>query len=915
MAENTSYNKKFDYRLGSSGATPLTDVSHSSDTGSLDRTGVPRLGLRPLPPTTPPPAYPSGSRTQRDTGSAAQRQTGEGGNFIATARIANAVIIDSGSSSTTASSTTASSTTASSTTVTADAEPVRGSSSGKQSSSSVADKAESLQLKLPMKSPLRMPPLPLAFSTRTAEQATSPDIAPPPPSDAPPKPAIKPENTPTPRLPSSSKPTYVEELASPRSAEAGHTIRQIASDIVAAELENGLDLKQIGRLSPKLGGVSVYSRLATHVNRQLAKSEFVGHVDKCKQAVMGKFGKNPDKLTVVEGSATDAGGAHTGVDLDRIAKYLAPVFDFVCGPDQHVADSSLPGSVMSLFKAVDRELLATLLARREQQLIAQKLWSASLPPEGLADKLKELGWTESQFKKLVNEGVFTAEKIHAFRVNMFSGLLFTRCISPFILYNLDELQQESSKRTANPPKPLVKLSEGANKLFKKNHAAFVEDFVRDSNSVLPEGVALALATISSGEDRFSKVKKSKKSPSGSGKTYARSPGRHSAPVMPQGGDFRKLMEEESRAVEAEAAAPRRAPVDYKALRDATIDKFKSRHAADFGDDDFSIAFALALRQWKRANREIEIDAVFPAMKGLHQQVKTDLAGREALERDGPPVQSPARAPNKGSSQRVSASTSPSISTSSAPQPSEDRVTLNEERSRLLKVFEGKPERRAIFERYPSLKESIRQRAIKWAIDDGAGSFGIVLKKIFEDELIKCFYRSYKLTSDAPYLDRTKVRVKAAEWKAEKKAEKEGYDLSLEVLWSIMPKNVQPLTLETVVPNFRTRNAEVATEKFLQRESVARELQENPTLKKRFLHDIRAWIATGAFGEDADNAVQQPYHDALTEQYQRRLEAEGKDVVLVKKLKLAAMQWWADNDAGVLTTAVLRRLLASIENGQ
>ena len=60
---------------------------------------------------------------------------------------------------------------------------------------------------------------------------------------------------------------------------------------------------------------------------------------------------------------------------------------------------------------------------------------------------------------------------------MFTGLLFTRCISPFILYSADELQQESSKRAANPAKPLVKLSEGANKLFKKNHAAFVEDFI------------------------------------------------------------------------------------------------------------------------------------------------------------------------------------------------------------------------------------------------------------------------------------------------------------------------------------------------------------------------------------------------------------------------------------------------------
>jgi hypothetical protein len=708
----------------------------------------------------------------------------------------------------------------------------------------------------------------------------------------------------------------VDELASPRSAEGSRTIRQIAGDIVAAELQNGLDLKQIGRLSPKLDGVSVYSRLGTHVNGELAKSGFVGCVNKCKQAVMERFGKNPDKLTVVEGIATDAGGAHTGVDLERIGKYLAPVFDFVCGPHQNFADSSLPTGVTSLFKAVDRELLATLLARREQQLTAQKLWSASLPPKDLADKLEALGWTDGQFKKLVNEGVFTAAKIHAFRVNMFSGLLFTRCISPFILYSPEELQQESSKRTANPAKPLVKLSEGANKLFKKNHAAFVEDFIRISNSVLPEKSAAALATISSGEDRFSKVKGSKKSPSGSGKAYARSPGRHSAPVLPQGGDFKKLMNEEKKAVDAEtlAPAPARAPVDPKVRRDAAIDKFKSSHAADFGDEDFAIAFSLALRQWKRDNREPDIAGVPAAMKGLHLQVKKTLAEREKLERDGPPVQSPPRKAKTGSSQTSSnpAIASSSMTTSSSSPPlSPGKRLLDEERLALLNKFLKVDKRRASLERYPDLRSRVEAKAVAWVEHQSGGSFGLALKKIFEQELVQCFYQSGRIISDAPSNSLKDLKEAVRSWKDLNRGE----ILTLDVLWQIAPKSFEPLTLDRTKKNAQFLYKESLTEAFLQRDEVFAELQGNKLLKKNFLRDVRHWILDGGYSQNPETTVQQFYQDALTSHYQEGLATAGAQAVHIRSLTIAAMKWWADNETSVLTTAVLDTLYAAIRNGE
>lgn len=686
-------------------------------------------------------------------------------------------------------------------------------------------------------------------------------------------------------------------------AEAALTIRQIATNVVAAEVENGLDPKKIGRGSPKLAGVNVYNQLAMHLNREMAKSPFVAVVDKARQTVMQKFGKHPDKLVLVEGSTTDTSGEHTGVDLKRIAKHLAPVFEFVCGPAQRVADCRLPKAVLSMFKAIDQELLAALLARREQQLTAQKLWSASSSPGKQKEKLKASGWTDSQFKKLVDEGVLTAAKIHEYRVNMFTGLLFTRCVSPFILYSIEELQQASSERTASPAKPLVKLSEGANKLFRKHHAAFVKDFIDDSNKFLPEESAGALATITAGEERFFKVKKSQKSPSRSGKAYARLPGRNSAPVLPQGGDFRKLMEQERKTVDAEtpSPAPRRELVDYKTRRDAAIDGFKSSHASDFGDEDFAIAFSLGLRQWKRDNRDADIAAVPLAMKRLYLQVKKGLA-----QPDGPLVQSQSRG-LQGSGPGSSSATSMPDKASNVAASVSAPVTLSDERQGLLESFAKNPERKASLERYPALKQRIEQEAIAWTREDTGGNFVMALKTIFEEELFKCFYGTYQLMIDPPDMSPGALRMQIGKWKTAHK----GKDLNLEALWTIIPA----LAIHAVEPSFLKRNAESVTEAFLRRDEIAAELLENPLLKKRFLNEIRSWIASGAYSTSPETAVRQVYHKELTTQYQEGLQAAGAKPDLVGQVGLAAMQWSADNATAVLTTAVLDTLLASIKKSE
>jgi hypothetical protein len=102
---------------------------------------------------------------------------------------------------------------------------------------------------------------------------------------------------------------------------------------------------------------------------------------------------------------------------------------------------------------------------------------------------------------------------------------------------------------------------------------------------------------------------------------------------------------------------------------------------------------------------------------------------------------------------------------------------------------------------------------------------------------------------------------------------------------------------------------------MRRGEVAAELQNSGALKKAFLHDIRSWIANGAFGEDQDFIVQQAYDDALLMQYREKLHAKGVDGKLSGQLKLASLQWREANEAEVLTTAQLDALLDVIGKAQ
>jgi hypothetical protein len=208
---------------------------------------------------------------------------------------------------------------------------------------------------------------------------------------------------------------------------------------------------------------------------------------------------------------------------------------------------------------------------------------------------------------------------------------------------------------------------------------------------------------------------------------------------------------------------------------------------------------------------------------------------------------------------------------------------------------------------------MEQAAVAWVQEDTGSNFVLALKRIFENELLKCFYQSYLILGGAGQYDFKDLQKHVEKWKvAEGNV---GKSLQLEDLVKLMANIMPALTLPGIPSSEFTRRAEEATERFMRRAEVAAELQNNGALKKAFLHDIRSWIANGAFGEDQDFIVQQTYHDALLMKYQDALNTSATDGNLSGRLKLAGMQWWQDNDAGVLTTTVLDTLLEGIRKAQ
>lgn len=723
-----------------------------------------------------------------------------------------------------------------------------------------------------------------------------------------------------------SAPPFGTEL-SLASGKSGAAIKEIAKRIVAAELADGLNAKTLGRLSPKIDGASVYSDLGSYANGALAKSDLAGIVAKCKQRLLRKYGDNPDKLVSVTGSDSDATGQHTSANLKALTRYLNPVFEFVCGTRQQFGDSKLPGTLLSLFKAIDQELVKALLARRRDQLAAEKLFplekraanadhaldatQASAARQLLDAELKKSGWTGAYFKKLLEETVFSAKVIQDARINMFTGMLFTRCVTPYILFDSDEPQLESTKGNTVPHKVFQQLATCANKLFKKDYRDFVEDFIRVSHSVLPEEAAGMLAKISLGEERFLKTKKSQKFSPDSATKSQKFRARQSAPQLPQGDDFQALMKQEKTSAEAETPARQKpaAPADRKLRIKAAVDRFKGDYPQAFGDEEFAIAFHLKYKQWQKSNALVQPADLPPALEKIFRQVKNELEG-EAGRREREDALREERRATKvrpqpqghgGSSSLASASGGTTV-IAAEKSPS----GLSTEQTASLNKFLMRTERRAALERYPDLRRQIEAGATEWHEKHEGKNLVLALQNIFETALIQSVHRSYLSFEAAPEVTPEAFIKKAADWKTNNPLAR----LTLENLETILPGAVL-VHGPNPVRNSAIRTGELQTETLLREPEVIARFRASPLMKKAFLHDVRQWLLSGAYSQPGENHVHRIYQEVVLVAYiriSRLMETSEFDLTEVKDL---AEDWCAEHPDAFLTTELLDKLFKDL----
>jgi hypothetical protein len=682
------------------------------------------------------------------------------------------------------------------------------------------------------------------------------------------------------------------------------SITDIARCVVLGELESDFNMRTIGRYDVKHQGKSVYTQVTRYTNSMMiTDSQFLDIIQKAKKDFLSRYEGNLDKLAPV-GEAEK--GKSAPVDLDLVFPYVQPVFDFVCGEKRLVAACRLPPLVMALLRKIDHQLVEALLSRRLDQARLGRLLSATPSRADIDEYCKRHDWSEKYFKKLRTEDMFSSKDITDYRRNLFAGVLFTRCLTPFLLYSDEELKQDPKQRKAGARPELLKLSEATNKIFKNDYKEFVADFIDDSDRYLAEKIAEKLALITRSEMRIDELRNSKKA-------RANASSRSSAPALPQGAAFRRAMAEEKESAAREAVASRSTSTENdKARRDAAIDVFKSKYPFDFGNDQFALEFNRRLRTWKRNAGEVKIKDIERQMRRIHRQVKDDLAEWEDEEMNRQPgLSGSARAAimPEQNPKAMKPPRTPEKEGSKAKQPVQKHaamIKLDNAKAQALDTFASNDKHKAEFQRYPLLRQAMEEQAVGWVAKGTGGNFVLALQKIFEEQVTACFFQSQIDTNSAQGLSAARLRTAVVAWKD--RADNRGKlvhtaDLQQISLSLKYPTGIADGYKETAI----TQMANAAVHQFMQLPEVREELKD-AAMKAGFNERIKSWLDNGGYSSDPARTVREGYHDALMEHFQRNLKpdnASGEASIAVFE---AAKTWSNTNADQILTSPILTGFL-------
>ena len=697
----------------------------------------------------------------------------------------------------------------------------------------------------------------------------------------------------------SSSPQYKLDLDQlpADAAQVKDSITNIARCVVLGELGGEFKISTIGRSDVKYQGESVYTRLTRYTNKLLLNSPFREIAENAKHGFLKKHEDNPNQLALADQREE---GKPKAVDLKRVFPCIKPVFDLVCGPNQHVSECRLPPAMMALLRRIDHELVGALLLRRADQIRADRLLFGTPSQEKIDAYCRHYGWSKSYYAALKCERILTSEHIADYRKNIFGGILFNRCITPFLLYSAKDLEQDSCQRKAVPRPELLKLAEAANKIFKNDYKQFIQTFLSDSDKFLADDVAEKLIKIERSETRIDGVKNSKKPRSSE-------LARRSAPALPQGGDLKRAMAQE-REESAREKATSRDTGNYKARRAAAIDVFKSQYPSDFGNEEFAIAFNMALRIWIHEAGEVKIKALARQMQRMHREVKNQCADRGDEKSDGQPeLSGPVREASmhaKNGKAPMQAKT-PEQAEGRKKQPAR-KPGLNDAKTQALDAFAKNDKHKAEFQRYPQLRQAMEKHAIGWTVKATGGNFVLALQTIFEAQVIACFFESQAGADDANSISIDQLQAAVTAWKKQSaNFGKLVHSADLQQIWDIL-KSAAPAYKETN----NTYTARAAVSRFAQRADVQTEFKDF-AMRSAFNSRIKSWLEAGGYSSDPDGTVKSIYQNAFVDHFQKIQEPEKASAKSSIALVDAAMKWCNAHPDQVLSTQVLTGLSVGI----
>jgi hypothetical protein len=710
------------------------------------------------------------------------------------------------------------------------------------------------------------------------------------------------------------------------------TPEAIARPCVLGEAKLNFASKTIGRENAEYGGVKVYAELTRYIQNQINGHRFSEVIAQLRAKMLSKPKEHLHHLKKVVGDASGEKGQANTVDCDYAMPLLEPVFTLICGTRQAYEDCGFPSAMKSLFLVLDRNLVKAMLEwRRGQELFLKEKLGEKL--EALKDgngklddkKAKQLlasyGWIADFHhplkSSLHNPRPFSFEYINTCRINFFTGIIFNRCISPF----LAPTAAPGESRDTSAGQALIKISGAANKIFIKRYKEFAQSFVDYSNKFLHDAEAEELRGLEKKEERFEKVARSRKAVAAGDKAIAPRKGHASAPTLLQGKDFLEAMKKEASLVEqGKLDDPSGASANSRADQRHWIDDFRKRHGDAFKvNPALDLEFSKRLRRWRKKEEPLGETAFKEKLAKLYRHATREVerSTTALLTNDQnvqPTVVVASKAEQTVSSPRVSQARevdetdiNPKREMKVA-KASRGLIALNDVQLEAVDKLLKDKRRRAYLERFPALEAALKQNFLAWCNEGTGGSPALALQKIFEDLVMRHFFNAMQLRQKVSDADLDKLKKACEEWPSKANGWEKPRPEEMSFIWRT---KVCAIPAPAYSSSINFRMAEAAIDALLSDAEAGLELADD-TLKNAFLNKAQLWLDSGAMGMGPETIIRGYYEDALIKHFIKAQEPALPPSDIVNLNEAAKREGRNDPDR-ILTTAALRSLLQRLRD--